>query len=107
MALHSTAKMTSGQPWREPMKAGEFLAQDNYDKLEKVECLLIKFYFFSPGDKVEVKSEPSDNMEDKEANPQIEALKMKIKQLESASAENKLKCLICMVKSYIKILFDT
>ncbi|XP_065340092.1 E3 ubiquitin-protein ligase RNF220-like isoform X1 [Cloeon dipterum] len=54
----------------------------------------------SPGNKVEVKPEPSENLDDnKEAqnNPQIEALKMKIKQLEStASEENKLKCLICM-----------
>jgi len=44
-----------------------------------------------------VKAEPSEGLEEHKESPQVEALKMKIKQLESASEENKLKCLICMV----------
>jgi len=60
--------------------------------------MIFYLFDFSPNSKVEVKAEPSESMEEnKEANPQIEALKIKIKQLESASEENKLKCLICMV----------
>lgn len=58
---------------------------------------MILIFCVSPNSKVEVKAEPSEGLDEHKESPQVEALKMKIKQLESASEENKLKCLICMV----------